>query len=113
MTKTPWHAVSLTAAIALCAGIALFPNQALASPPEITSFTCPLMVGGGAYQCLVTFSGGDGTTVTWSQPGLVRQDITESLFFGTCQVGTRQTVTVTVSNAQGSAQATATFKCWG
>lgn len=108
-------------ALALSAGLALLaPAPAQASSPVITTFACPLDNGGGRFYCFIDYNSSttaivnwktdDGDAFTdpgWSGPG--RSD-----YFGHCQPGIYIRVTVTVTNASGSATQTShRFRCNG
>ena len=52
-------------------------------------------------------------TVSWSGGGTTINDSGHSDFYGHCSIGSNITVTVTVSNASGSASGSRTFRCNG
>lgn len=89
----------------------LHSGVAQASTPSITSFDCPISLGGGLYQCYVAFNGDNQTIATWSRRGIVNDLPGESVYIGTCVPGTSHSIRVTVSNPEGGAQASATFLC--
>jgi serine protease len=89
------------------------PNRLLFIPempgtaPTVTSFVCPdyAISGGGTYWCQIAYSSATPATVRW--PGGSGGNV----YSGTCSAGSRPTVSVTVSNAYGSATRSATFTC--
>ncbi len=78
------------------------------TPPTITRLLCPDYAnsGGGTYWCEVTYSSATPATVRWPDGS---GDI---YYYRTCLSGQRLTVTVTVTNAYGTASRTsASFNC--
>jgi len=104
--------LSALLAIGLAAGL-LAPAPAHAAVPTITTFACPLDNGGGRFYCFIDYTSDSAATVAWSGTGTVLNDTGHSDFYGHCNIGSYITVTVTVTNASGTASRSRTFKCNG
>lgn len=108
------RSAALTAVLAatLSAGL-MTPAPAQAAVPTITTFACPLDNGGGRFYCFIDYSSDSAATVAWSAHGITLNEPGHSDFYGRCGIGAYITVTVTVSNASGTASRSRTFFCKG
>lgn len=104
MQSTLGRTAAIIAALVATLSLGLMmPSPAKAAVPTITTFACPLDNGGGRFYCFIDYSSDSAATVSWSGAGTTSNDPGHSDFYGHCSIGSTFTVTVTVTNASGSA----------
>ncbi|TXH65674.1 MAG: hypothetical protein E6Q88_13480 [Lysobacteraceae bacterium] len=115
MLRNTTKPLALSAALAATLSFGLTaPGAAEAAAPVITTFACPLDNGGGRFYCFIDYTSDSAATVAWSGSGSIFNEPGHSDFYGRCSIGSYLTVTVTVTNASGSASRTSMrFRCNG